>query len=80
MSTADATVASGQDLAEVRPEDADHGRPHAQRERDAEEGPAGARVFALERSAMLVGVALLVGLQAAWLGFLSYLAHRLFLT
>lgn len=79
MSTADATVPSGQNLAEVHPDEAYDGRPYAQRERDAEERPADARVSAFERAATLGAVCLLVGMQAGWLGFLSYLAHRLFL-
>jgi len=78
MSTADAARSRfGLELPEQHPDAEDDGGPDAQRQRD-DADESGARAASpgqiSMQSAMLL---LLVGLEACWLGFLIYVAHRL---
>jgi len=64
------------DLGEKRPEGKDDGRPDAQRERDDADDHVLLRV-APGRAVERVVISLFIALQACWVTFLVYLAHRL---
>lgn len=79
MSTADAAPSQfGLELPEQHPDAENNGGPDAQRHRDDSDKSSVDASSSGQASLQSAMVLLMMGLEAGWVGFLIYLAHRLF--